>query len=115
MFHAFARMCALSSLVPGARNRRAAAAASAGILRGVRPVVESPNARQAERADRDGFSEGKQEPLLLPLVRLRWHRSYTAAQVNQIIRPLEHAKEYWYMQTTCSECSRDRKCVGYFG
>jgi hypothetical protein len=37
------------------------------------------------------------------------------AQVNQIIRPLEHAKEYRYMQTTCSECSRDRKCVGYFG
>jgi hypothetical protein len=37
------------------------------------------------------------------------------AQVNQIIRPLEHAKEYRYMQTTCSECSHDRKCVGYFG
>ena len=35
-------------------------------------------------------------------------------QVNQIIRPLEYAKEFRYMRTTCSECSRDRKCVGFF-
>ena len=37
------------------------------------------------------------------------------AQVNQIVRPLEHAKDYRCMQTTCSECSCDPKCIGYFG
>ena len=37
------------------------------------------------------------------------------AQVNQIVRPLEHAKDYRYMKTTCAGCSRDLKCVGYFG
>ena len=36
-------------------------------------------------------------------------------QVNQIVRPLEHAKDFRYMKTTCSNCSRDLKCVGYFG
>ena len=37
------------------------------------------------------------------------------AQVNQIVRPLEHAKDFRYMKTTCSACLRDLKCVGYFG
>lgn len=36
------------------------------------------------------------------------------AQVNQIVRPLEHAKDYRYLKTTCSACSRDLKCVGFF-
>lgn len=37
------------------------------------------------------------------------------AQVNQIIRPLGATKEFRYMKTTCSGCTRDRNCVGYFG
>ena len=37
------------------------------------------------------------------------------AQVNQIIRPLQAAREFRYMKTTCSECTRDLNCVGYFG
>ena len=37
------------------------------------------------------------------------------AQVNQIIRPLGQAKEFRYMKTTCSQCTGDRNCVGYFG
>ena len=37
------------------------------------------------------------------------------AQVNQIIRPLQATKEFRYMKTNCSECMRDRNCVGFFG
>ena len=36
-------------------------------------------------------------------------------EVNQIVHPLEDAKDFRYMKTTCSECSRDLKCVGFFG
>lgn len=36
-------------------------------------------------------------------------------QVNAIVRPLEHARDFRYMKTTCSRCLRDLKCVGYFG
>lgn len=36
------------------------------------------------------------------------------AQVNQIIRPLGQSREFRYMRTTCSRCSADRKCIGYF-
>ena len=37
------------------------------------------------------------------------------AQVNQLERPLEHAREYRRMKTNCSACSRDLRCIGYFG
>jgi hypothetical protein len=37
------------------------------------------------------------------------------AQVNQIIRPLGAAKDFRYIKTTCSGCTADRNCVGYFG
>ena len=36
-------------------------------------------------------------------------------EVNQIIRPLGHTREFRYMKTTCSGCTRDRNCVAYFG
>ena len=38
-----------------------------------------------------------------------------SAQVNQIIRPLGQSKDFRYMKTTCSGCTADRNCVGYFG
>jgi hypothetical protein len=31
-----------------------------------------------------------------------------------IITPLEQAKEFRSVQTTCSQCSRARTCVGFF-
>ena len=37
------------------------------------------------------------------------------AQVNQLARPLEHAKDYRRMKTTCSSCTKDRLALGYFG
>ena len=37
------------------------------------------------------------------------------AQVNQLARPLEHAKEYRRFKTTCSGCTKDRLALGYFG
>jgi hypothetical protein len=37
------------------------------------------------------------------------------AQVNQLARPLEHAKEYRRIKTTCSGCTEDRVALGYFG
>ena len=37
------------------------------------------------------------------------------AQVNQLARPLEHAKEYRRMKTNCSHCTKDRLALGYFG
>lgn len=36
-------------------------------------------------------------------------------QVNQVIRPLGQTREFRYMKTTCSGCTRNRNCVGYFG
>ena len=37
------------------------------------------------------------------------------AQVNQIVRPLEKAREWRYRKTTCDGCQRDRKCVAFAG
>jgi hypothetical protein len=37
------------------------------------------------------------------------------AQVNQLVRPLQNAREYRRMKTNCSACNRDRICIGYFG
>jgi hypothetical protein len=43
-----------------------------------------------------------------------WFVRRPAQQVNQIIRPLGASKDFRYMKTTCSECGRDLKCIGYF-
>jgi len=37
------------------------------------------------------------------------------AQVNQLARPLEHAKDFRRIKTTCSGCTKDRLALGYFG
>jgi hypothetical protein len=37
------------------------------------------------------------------------------AQVNQIIRPLEQAREWRYRKTMCDGCKRERKCVAFAG
>jgi len=37
------------------------------------------------------------------------------AQVNHLARPLEHAKDYRRMKTTCSGCTKDGLALGYFG
>jgi hypothetical protein len=36
------------------------------------------------------------------------------AQVNQLARPLEHAKDFRRMRTYCSSCGKDRLALGYF-
>lgn len=38
-----------------------------------------------------------------------------AQQVNQIIRPLGRAKDFRYMRTTCSGCTRDLMCISHVG
>jgi hypothetical protein len=37
------------------------------------------------------------------------------AQINQLARPLEHAKDFRRMKTNCSNCGKDRLSLGYFG
>lgn len=37
------------------------------------------------------------------------------AQINQLARPLEHAKDFRRMKTNCSNCGEDRRAIGYFG
>jgi hypothetical protein len=37
------------------------------------------------------------------------------AQVNQLARPLGHAKDFRRIKTTCSGCTRDRLALAFVG